>query len=159
LQAEADVLVLSVPLYFYSVPGKFKDYLDRQLPLFVGAFRKAIGTRPMTESAWPEGVRVVLISPCGFPQLSNFDALSLAMRKTYGRALSEELLVPFAHAISQDHDGTKMAPLYALLRELGREFVQKGALSQESRTRFEQATTPDSKRAAAMAERLNQSAR
>lgn len=43
------VLVRCVPLYFYAVPGKFKDYLDRQMPLYVGSFRKAMGGLPAGE--------------------------------------------------------------------------------------------------------------
>jgi len=145
-QKKAEVLVLATPLYFYTVPGMMKDYIDRQMPLFLDSFLKAMGRIPKDAPVWPDGVRVVLVSPCGFPERENFDALTLMMKKIYGRAFVADLLVPFASEISEDRGEAKFAGLYEMIRTIGEKFGRTGEISSESRKQFEAATTPDMER-------------
>jgi len=135
-QKKADALILAMPLYFFTIPGKMKDYVDRQMPLFFGSFMKAIGRLPQDTPVWPEGKKVVLISPCGFPGRENFGGLSRTMQLIYRDAYAGELLIPFGGEISGDKDQTKFASLYEVLRAAGEEFGRTGAVSKETLARF-----------------------
>ncbi len=136
LMRTADLIVLATPLYYFSVPGRVKDFIDRQLPLNYGSFLKAIGKIPLDTPVWPEQKKIILISPCGFPGENNFDALTLMMKKIYGSAFVEQFLVPSAGSLSNDHDQSKHQEIYQLMRSVGTEFAKHGAISPASRDQF-----------------------
>ncbi len=136
LLRSAQLLVIATPLYFFTVPGMVKDFIDRQLALNYGAYQKALGKIPLDTIVWPETCKVVLISPCGFPGLSNFDVLEAMMKKIYGKAFAESLYIPSANPIIRDTDGTKFIELYDTIRKLGHEFGMAGSFSAQSWENF-----------------------
>jgi putative NADPH-quinone reductase len=139
----ADLVVLSVPLYFFTVPGKVKDYLDRQLPLYLETFHKSASSTPKDSKTWLEKIKFVLISPCGLPEKSNFDGLKVTMKQIFGSSYAQDFLVPFADGMAKDYDETIFSDVYALMRDAGMEFGKTLTISQETRNRFEQMTTMD----------------
>ena len=71
----ADILVYTMPLYVYTMPGLMKDFVDRCLPLAHPAILKR-GDHFIHPQRW-EGTprRSVLISNAGFPETHHFDGL------------------------------------------------------------------------------------
>lgn len=66
---EADLLVFSFPLYYFSVPGPLKTFFDRQLPLslpFMKDREDGIGNGGHPRRYDRSHQRVVAISTCGF---------------------------------------------------------------------------------------------
>ena len=65
----ADVTIRSFPLYYFSVPGKLKTLIDRQLPMvlpFMSEREDQIGNGSHPSRYDMSGKRTVVISTCGF---------------------------------------------------------------------------------------------
>ena len=137
---DIDLLILATPLYFYSVPGKVKAYLDRTMPLYLVELEKYKGK---TEKGWTDTFKFFLISACGFPKKENFDGLLVITKKIYGPAYVGEMLVPLANEISHDMDGTKYPEYYDFFYKAGQEFGNQKSLSEETKKAFDLITNPD----------------
>jgi multimeric flavodoxin WrbA len=77
---DADILVLATPLYFYTVSGLMKDFMDRTLPLeqpFMEKSGDVYHHPPRYTSALKH---LVVISNCGFPEQSRFSGLKETFR-------------------------------------------------------------------------------
>ena len=77
---EADIVVWSFPLYYFSVPGILKNVIDRQLPMslpFMSTKDDGYGSGSHDCRYDMEGKRHVLISTCGFYSANeNYDSVS-----------------------------------------------------------------------------------
>lgn len=65
----ADVTIWSFPLYYYTVPGKLKTLIDRQLPMvlpFMVENESGTGNGSHPSRYDMSGKKTVLISTCGF---------------------------------------------------------------------------------------------
>jgi hypothetical protein len=151
-QAKANLLILSAPLYFYTVPGKTKDYLDRLMPQFYETVLKTYGK---VQQDWLDRIKFVLISPCGFPQKDNFDALVATARKIFDRAYAEDFLVPNATGMSFDRNSSEFTDYYQLMEKMGAEFGRSMSVSRESRDEFEAFTTMNPEKMASMRARMS----
>jgi len=139
-QKGVDLLVLATPLYFYSAPGKVKDYWDRNMPLYFTEYLKSVGK---VEKGWTDSFRFFLISTGGFPQRENFEGLIATARRIYGHAYAGELLVPQGTALSQDKDGSKFTEFYDFFFRAGQEYGKHGTLSEETTQALALMTRPD----------------
>ena len=76
---EADIVVWSFPLYYFSVPGILKNVIDRQLPMslpFMSKKDDGYGSGSHDCRYDMEGKRHVLISTCGFYSAEgNYDSV------------------------------------------------------------------------------------
>lgn len=76
---EADIVVWSFPLYYFSVPGILKNVIDRQLPMslpFMSTKDDGYGSGSHDCRYDMEGKRHVLISTCGFYSADgNYDSV------------------------------------------------------------------------------------
>jgi multimeric flavodoxin WrbA len=77
---EAELLVLATPLYYYTVSGLMKDFMDRTLPLSQ-PFMEIKGDTCFHPPRYASGFdRLVLISNCGFPEQGHFSGLKETFR-------------------------------------------------------------------------------
>jgi multimeric flavodoxin WrbA/putative sterol carrier protein len=76
---DTDVIIGALPLYIYTVPGLFKDFMDRMIPLIQPHIEKR-GDRFTHPSRYGNQLQMVLISNAGFPETHNFDALKQTFR-------------------------------------------------------------------------------
>ena len=93
-----DILVYATPLYNYSMTAYLKIFQERSLPLLDPHFVKEDGIYRHPQR-YPNNRKMVLVSTCGFPEISHFDALRHIFRKVEkagGVPLIGELLVPAA---------------------------------------------------------------
>lgn len=78
-QLEADIILWSFPLYYFSVPGILKNLIDRQLPMslpFMNSREDGYGSGSHDSRYNMEGKRHVLISTCGFYSAKgNYDSV------------------------------------------------------------------------------------
>jgi multimeric flavodoxin WrbA len=81
----ADVIVWAFPLYYFSVPGKLKNLIDRQLPLnlpFMAGGNES-GGHPARYDLSHQ--RHVMISTCGFwTAEGNYDSVKFMFDRYYG---------------------------------------------------------------------------
>jgi hypothetical protein len=149
-----DLLVLAAPLYYWSVPGKVKDFLDRRLPLYVADYCRMAGLEVPDGCIEPASIKFFLICTCGFRQKTNFDPLKATMEKIFGPACSGEFLVPFASMMAQDVKETIFRDVYELCERAGTEFGKAGKLSAETLAAYERLTTLDEERVAELTRRI-----
>jgi multimeric flavodoxin WrbA len=150
---DLDLTVLATPLYFYTLPGKVKDFVDRHLPLYFNQFLKATGRPPDPSVVSADRARFFLISLCGFPSRACFDALIATMHKIHGPAYAGELLVPYASCIADDEDGKSFFDLYELFHQAGQDYGRDGKISDATQRRYEHLTTIDEARMKEIASR------
>ena len=130
---QADLWIYAVPLYFYSVTGLFKDFMDRTLPLALPNFEKDANGSITHPPRHPEPKRLVLLSVCGFPELEHFDALRGMLAKVYRsgpKVLVGELLRPSAESMrARKHFAPAYDKAMQALVEAGRELAGQGYVS------------------------------
>ena len=81
----ADIIIWAFPLYYFSVPGKLKNLIDRQLPLILPFMddKNESGGHPLRYDLSRR--RHVVISTCGFwTAKSNYDAVTFMFERYYG---------------------------------------------------------------------------
>jgi multimeric flavodoxin WrbA len=124
---EADVIVWASPVYYAGITGPLKNLMDRQLPLHI--FGESSGKRQ----------KVVLVSSCGFWDISMFDPLVAQMKALYARPGGNTefvgaLLRPGADPMRDMMKGDGSAVLESIFeaaKESGRQLVKEGKISEE----------------------------
>ncbi len=131
-----DVEVWATPLYHYGMISYMKTFMERTLPLvqpFLEEHEGVTAHPPRFPRERPR--KMVLISVCGFPEPSHFEALVANFRLLAhsGRAeLAGVLLRPGSEAlIVADWLGKKAEQVFQGFYRAGREIVEKGKVSPE----------------------------
>jgi len=142
----ADLLVYATPLYNYNVTALLKAFQERMLPLLDPHLVKESDTyrHPKRYSSGASGM--VLVSTCGFPEVSHFDGLRQIFRhieKSGKIPLVGELLVPSAELVlKQDFIRQKAEGIFKAAFQAGVEVVRDGAVSKETEASLQQPVVP-----------------
>ncbi len=130
-----DILVYATPLYNYSMTSYLKIFQERSLPLLDPHLVKTeeVYRHPQR---YPNNRKMVLVSTCGFPEISHFDALRHIFRKIEkagGVPLIGELLVPAAELVlKQAFIKEKAKVVLEAAYRAGIEVVRGGKVSPET---------------------------
>ncbi len=134
--AEADVWVLSTPLYVDGMTGPMKNLLDRTIANLLPFFELRDGHNRHPGRTGHYVSTLVLVSNCGFWEKDNFDALIVHMEAICKNTNSE-----FAGALLRPH-GPALKPMLNIgglvedvveaAREAGRQLVRDGRMSEET---------------------------
>ena len=124
---KADVIVWASPVYYAGITGPLKNLMDRQLPLF------------MQEGFGSKKQKVVLVSSCGFWDLSMFDPLLVQMKALYSQPEENSefvgaLLRPMADGMKEmiKAGETRLVDeIFQAAKEAGRQLVKEGRISDE----------------------------
>ncbi len=129
----ADVLIYATPLYYYSVTGLMKDFMDRQLPLVQPTIEikneqySHPRRRPRTTPT-----KAVLISNSGFPGQYNFAGLLATFKvATHGR-LAGAILCTQGPLLENPDLPQVSEPYLAKVTQAGRELVERGMIAPET---------------------------
>ena len=128
----SDVLVYATPLYNFNMTAYTKAFQERLLPLLDPHLVKSGDTyRHPTRYDIPR--RFVLISTCGFPEITHFDALRHIFRHiehTIGAEVVGELLVPAAEmSLKQELFKAEAQRILDAASRAGAEVVADGRVS------------------------------
>jgi putative sterol carrier protein len=132
-----DMIVYATPLYIFNMTSLLKKFQERLLPLLDPHLIKRGET--YTHSARykkQKDVKMVLISNCGFPEVSHFDGLRHVFRKMeeVGHIpLVGELLMPAGELLKQrGFLGDKIQGVLQAAYQAGIEVVRDGRVSKET---------------------------
>src|SRR5512137_2720166 len=122
---EADVIVWASPVYYAGITGPLKNLMDRQLPLH------------MSGELANKRQKIVLVSSCGFWDMSMFDPLLAQMKAISTRPdgssdFAGALLRPGAETMREMIKGEGRAILESIFKaakEAGRQLVNEGKIS------------------------------
>lgn len=138
----ADVIVLSFPLYCFSLPAGLKNFIDRQLPLDLPFMEPGAegGSHP---TRYPmEDKRYVLISTCGFYTAEgNYDAVNAQFDRLWGKDCYTTLYCGQGELFRVPELQKSTDEYLRYVKLAGTEFV-KGSISEKTREKLNQPLFP-----------------
>lgn len=127
----ADTIVWSFPLYYFSVPGPLKNFIDRQLPLslpFMSAESESGGHPSRYDMS---GKRHVLISTCGFyTARGNYDSVNAMFDHICGKGNYTTLYCGQGELFRVKELSKRTDEYLSFVCKAGREFAGGGITSQ-----------------------------
>jgi len=137
----SDILVYATPLYNYNMTALTKAFQERLLPLKDPHLIKVGGTHRLSKR-FRLNQKMVLISTCGYPDLSNFDALRQVFKiieSNNETPLIGEILVPAAEAIlKQECLRDWIQGILDAVYQAGVEVVRNGRISNKTKEIIQQ---------------------
>lgn len=134
---EADALIFSFPLYYFSLPSRLKLFLDRTLPLSLPVMTpdSPWGGHPLRDERLLRK-RMALISTCGFYTAEgNYDAVRAQFDRLWGAGNYAALFCGQGELFRRDQTHPIVLDLVSqrleLLQRAGAEFAQ-GSVSAET---------------------------
>ena len=129
----ADITVWSFPLYYYSVPGKLKTLIDRQLPMLLPFMVKDVKSGGHPSRYDMSGKRNVLISTCGFYTAEgNYDAVTALSDHLFGKDNYEKIFCPQGELFSVPELSKRTNEYLEYVRTAGQEFAA-GTITDETK--------------------------
>ena len=129
-----DILVYATPLYNFNMTSLLKAFQERLLPLLdPHLIKKGEGHRHPQRYA--VGRKIVVISNCGFPEVSHFDGLRQVFRhleRNGGTPIIGELLMPAGELLRNKGLAEKLEGALQAAYRAGVEVIQDGRVSKET---------------------------
>ncbi|MDP4181444.1 MAG: flavodoxin family protein [Bacillota bacterium] len=135
---DADIIVWASPLYFYTVTGIMKNFIDRLFPLLSPAGGNS-GNRynQGSQTERNESKKNVLISTCGFPGKNNFSGLIESFRIMNGGKIEASILFAEGGLLKKDYLKEVLAPYFSAVESAGREIVRLGYVTLETQSKID----------------------
>ena len=130
---EADLVVWSFPLYYFSMPSKIKAFTDRLLPLILPVIHETADGKPFHPERYDlSAQRHILISTCGFFTVeNNFDALVKQFDIMFDSECTK-ILCPQSELFKVSKLKGRTDEYLELLKQAGNEYFTSGAISAET---------------------------
>lgn len=142
LLIESDVILWSFPLYYYSVPGALKNFIDRQLPMvlpFMDSKSENGGHFGRYTSA---AKRHVILSTCGFYRAKgNYDGVLSLFDHMLGEGNYTSLLCGQGELFRVPELSERTDEYLAWVTQAGREFY-RGGIHPETREKLDTLLLP-----------------
>ena len=138
---EADLVVYATPLYYHFMNAAMRTFIERTLPAIQPFFERSEG-----KTSHPVRNRIpatVMLSVCGFPEESEFDALSEFVKRTRHKDVNivAEIYRPAAELMTSNFLEDKKKDILNATELAGRELVQSIKISPETMARIRQPLT------------------
>jgi multimeric flavodoxin WrbA len=135
----ADMLVYATPLYYYTMTGLMKNFIDRKLPLATLAIQEHDGRYTHNpRNAGYGSKQTVLISNCGFPGAYNFSGLVETFKVMTKGCLSAAILSAQGGIFGNGDFQEKLDPFFQGIRKAGQEVVEYGHITPETQAIIDQ---------------------
>lgn len=132
-QLEADIILWSFPLYYFSVPGILKNLIDRQLPMnlpFMSSREDGYGSGSHDSRYNMEGKRHVLISTCGFYSAEgNYDSVLRMFDHLLGKGNYETVFCGQGELFRVKELSTRTEEYLNAVKVAGAEYAATGMIS------------------------------
>lgn len=139
----ADLVVWSLPLYYFSMPSKIKALMDRMLPLnlpFMDETPEGGAAHPPRYDLSHQ--RHLLVSTCGFFTAErNYEALATQFKTAFGED-TEMVLCPEGELFSVPELRAQTGAYLDAVRRAGREYLESGAIGPITRRELSRPIIP-----------------
>jgi multimeric flavodoxin WrbA len=148
---EADLIIFGTPLYFFQMTGEMKTFIDRLLPLSQPELITRSDDPTTTGHPSRYGHKkqgVVLVSPCGFPEVQNFEALVHSFKflaSKMGWNYLGEILRSGGEPLAQNDLQPFFSAYYAQLSQAGEQLIRDGKVSDGLQEQLKQDLFPGGK--------------
>jgi hypothetical protein len=148
----ADLVIFGTPLYHFSMSGIMKTFIDRTLPRIEPWLipHPDIPNLTFHPERFDKPSKIMLVSPCGFPEFDHFDSLIATFKQMARVERFEyvgEILRPGAEPLSSPPLQGLFTDYYELLRQAGEQIVRAGRISDEIQTELRKDLFPGGKQA------------
>jgi len=126
---KADLIIYGTPLYCYSASGLMKDCLDRSIPLALPYVEEGEGGVTSHPGRNGNKVKMLLVSPCGFPEFDHFAPLIDSFKRIFEDKYIGEILRPAAELMRVDHFKSQYKQYCNNLEKAGEEIINDGKIS------------------------------
>lgn len=136
---KCDVFVCATPLYNFNMTSLLKAFLERLLPLYDPHLVKTGETYRHPER-YEVSWKMVLVSTCGFPEISHFDALRHVFRhieRVGGVPLIGELLMPAGELLKHEAFREKVQGVLQAAYQAGVEVLRDGRVSKQTEAQIQ----------------------
>lgn len=138
---EADIIIWSFPLYYFSMPSQIKAFMDRLLPLNTGKMILVDG-RAIHPARYNLAKQYVLISTCGFPNLeNNYEALIKQFELVFGKEVTS-ILCAEGPMLQIKEASPIVRPYLKKVTKAGQEYAQNKCLSQATINNLQELMIP-----------------
>ena len=138
----ADLTIWSFPLYYFSLPGKLKTVIDRQLPLLLPfmEFHAESGGHPTRYDM--SGKKTVLISTCGFyTAKSNYDSVTAQFDRICGKGNYTTLFCGEGELFRVPELSKRTEEYLAVVQQAGQEYAG-GGIKAETNAKLQELLFP-----------------
>ncbi|HMK51312.1 MAG TPA: NAD(P)H-dependent oxidoreductase, partial [Thermodesulfobacteriota bacterium] len=145
-----DILVYATPLYNYNMTSLLKAFQERLLPLLDPHLIKT-GESYRHPQRYAVNRKMVLISTCGFPEVSHFDGLRQVFRhmeRNGGVPIIGELLMPGGELLKQQGMRENVQGVLQAAYRAGVEVVRDGKVSEITEEQIQKPLIPPEELAA-----------
>jgi len=129
----ADMVIWSLPLYFFSMPSKAKTFMDRLLPMFLPFIeqREDGGNRhPYRYDTKPADI--ILITTCGFSSTdNNYEALIKQFEIIYGKDFVR-IICPEGELFAQQELKSRTNEYLSFVEKAGSEYAVNKSLTSQT---------------------------
>lgn len=132
----ADITIWSFPLYYFSVPGKLKTLIDRQLPMVLPFMDKGAesGSHPTRYDMSEK--RNILISTCGFYTTEgNYDAVIPMFDHLLGKDNYEKIFCSQGELFRVPELSKRTNEYLDYVKTAGQEFIH-GKIKEDTKTKL-----------------------
>jgi multimeric flavodoxin WrbA/putative sterol carrier protein len=136
---ESDVLVYATPLYNYNMTALLKAFQERLLPRLDPHLVKT-GETYRHPQRYEKTRKAVLLSTCGFPEISHFDPLRHLFRHIEGNGgapVIGEILMPAGELLKQEGMRDQVQEVLRAAYQAGMELVRDGRVSKETEAKIQ----------------------
>ena len=138
-ELEADLIIWSFPLYYFSVPGLLKNMIDRQLPMnlpFMSKDDSGCGSGGHDARYDMSGKKHVLISTCGFySSEGNYDSVTKMFDHFLGKGRYETIFCGQGELFRVKELSSRTDAYLSYVRYAGCEYA-RGGISEGTRDRL-----------------------
>jgi multimeric flavodoxin WrbA/putative sterol carrier protein len=141
---DCDILVYATPLYNYNMTALLKAFQERLLPLSDPHLIKT-GETYRHPQRYTVNRKIVLISTCGFPEVSHFDGLRQVFRhmeRNGGVPIIGELLMPGGELLKQSGMQENVQGVLKTAFRAGIEVIKEGRVSNETEMEIHKPLVP-----------------
>ncbi|GHU27128.1 hypothetical protein FACS1894164_19050 [Spirochaetia bacterium] len=142
---QADLVIWSFPLYYYSVPGILKNLIDRLLPLSMPFMRErpdGLGSGSHPPRYDLTGKRYVILSTCGFYSAEgNYDGVRNLFDHIYGKNNYTSIFCGQGELFRVPELRQQTDEYLKLVTQAGSEFIQVG-IKEETETALQDLLFP-----------------
>jgi multimeric flavodoxin WrbA len=139
-----DILVYATPLYNFNMTALVKAFQERLLPLLDPHLIKT-GEAYRHPQRYAVDRKMVLISTCGFPEVSHFDGLRQVFRhleRNGGVPIIGELLMPGGELLKQQGMQENVQGVLQTAHRAGVEVIRDGKVSKETEAQIQKPIVP-----------------
>ena len=139
-----DILVYATPLYNFNMTALVKAFQERLLPLLDPHLIKT-GEAYRHPQRYAVNRKMVVISTCGFPEVSHFDGLSQVFRhleRNGGVPIIGELLMPGGELLKQQGMQDNVQGVLRTAYRAGMEVIKEGRVLKETEMEIQRPLVP-----------------